>query len=42
MCTGIEAMRRLVYCFYDHEFSFREFLAKYPDMKGDIDRLPDG
>lgn len=36
MCQGIEAMRRLVYCFYDHAFSFRKFLAKYPDMKGDI------
>ena len=36
LCRGIEAMRRLVYCFYDHAFSFRELLNKYPDMKGDI------
>lgn len=31
---GIEAMRKLVYAFYDKEFSFREFLMANPDMKG--------
>jgi flavin-dependent dehydrogenase len=36
LCTGIEAMRRLVYTFYDHEFSFRTFLKEYPDLKGDL------
>lgn len=36
MCEGIEAMRRLVYTFYDHQFSFREFLNEYPHMKGDL------
>ena len=36
MCKGIEAMRRLVYCFYDLNFSFRVFLNAHPDMKGDI------
>ena len=36
VCRGIEAMRRLVYAFYDHEFSFRQFLAKYPDLRGDV------
>jgi flavin-dependent dehydrogenase len=36
MCEGIEAMRRLVYTFYDHEFSFREFFAEYPNFKGDL------
>jgi flavin-dependent dehydrogenase len=36
LCTGIEAMRKLVYAFYDREFSFREFLTAHPNMKGDI------
>ena len=36
ICRGIEAMRRLVYAFYDHKFSFRAFLAEHGDMKGDI------
>jgi flavin-dependent dehydrogenase len=36
ICRGIEAMRRLVYAFYDHNFSFRAFLAEHGDMKGDI------
>jgi flavin-dependent dehydrogenase len=35
-CNRIESMRRLVYAFYDHEFSFREFLKKYPHLKGDV------
>jgi flavin-dependent dehydrogenase len=36
MCRGIEAMRRLVYSFYDHAFSFREFIDKYPHLAGDL------
>jgi flavin-dependent dehydrogenase len=36
MCRGIEAMRRLVYSFYDHEFSFRAFLNRYPDLGGPL------
>ncbi|MGH9796072.1 MAG: NAD(P)/FAD-dependent oxidoreductase [Candidatus Acidiferrales bacterium] len=36
MCYGIESMRKLVYAFYDHEFSFRVFVDNYPQMKGDI------
>jgi flavin-dependent dehydrogenase len=36
MCKGIEAMRRLVYTFYDHEFSFRKFINKYPHLHGDV------
>jgi flavin-dependent dehydrogenase len=36
MCTGIESMRRLVYTFYDHEFSFRAFIRKYPQLTGDL------
>lgn len=36
LCTGIEAMRRLVYAFYDHAFSFRSFIKKYPELAGDM------
>ncbi len=36
LCRGIEAMRTLVYSFYDHEFSFRKFLREFPDLKGDL------
>jgi flavin-dependent dehydrogenase len=36
MCRGIEGMRRLVYAFYDHAFSFRTFVNKYPDLAGDL------
>lgn len=36
MCHGIESMRKLVYAFYNHEFSFREFVSQYPDLKGDM------
>jgi flavin-dependent dehydrogenase len=36
LCYGIEAMRRLVYAFYDHAFHFRVFVDAYPDMKGDM------
>ncbi|MEQ8764431.1 MAG: NAD(P)/FAD-dependent oxidoreductase [Planctomycetota bacterium] len=30
-CQGIEAMRRLVYAFYDHSFNFADFLKAHPD-----------
>jgi flavin-dependent dehydrogenase len=36
VCNMIEAMRRLVYAFYDHEFSFREVFTRYPDMRFDL------
>jgi hypothetical protein len=36
MCRGIEGMRRLVYAFYDHAFSFRTFVNTYPDLAGDL------
>ncbi len=36
MRSGIEAMRRLVYAFYDQDFSFGRLLRKYPDMSGDV------
>jgi flavin-dependent dehydrogenase len=34
--TGIESMRKLVYAFYNHEFSFRVFLREFPHLKGDM------
>lgn len=36
LCEGIEAMRKLVYAFYDHDFSFKEFLMANPTLKGDL------
>src|SRR5262249_19745877 len=33
---GIENMRKLVYAFYNPNFSFRELTDKYPDLAGDI------
>jgi flavin-dependent dehydrogenase len=36
MIRGIEAMRRLVYTFYDHAFSFRVFVKEYPHLAGDL------
>jgi hypothetical protein len=33
---GIENMRKLVYAFYDENFSFRDLTNKYPDSAGDI------
>jgi flavin-dependent dehydrogenase len=36
ICRGIEAMRRLVYSFYDHAFSFGAFVKKYPHLNGDL------
>lgn len=36
VCYGIESMRKLVYAFYNENFSFREFLQENPTMKGDI------
>jgi len=34
MREGIENMRKLVYAFYDHNFSFRELTNKYPETAG--------
>jgi flavin-dependent dehydrogenase len=34
LCQGIEAMRKLVYAFYDHAFSFRELITKHPHLRG--------
>ncbi|MCK6472288.1 MAG: tryptophan 7-halogenase [Planctomycetes bacterium] len=36
VCQGIEAMRKLVYAFYDHNFHFRDLIIKHPAMKGDL------
>jgi flavin-dependent dehydrogenase len=36
MRTGLENMRKLVYAFYDHHFSFRRLTDKYPELTGAI------
>src|SRR4051812_29446600 len=33
---GIENMRKLVYAFYDQNFSFRKLTDRYPDLAGDV------
>jgi flavin-dependent dehydrogenase len=33
---GIENMRKLIYAFYNENFSFRELTNKYPDLAGDV------
>jgi len=33
---GIENMRKLVYAFYDQNFSFKKVIDKYPDLAADI------
>ncbi len=33
---GIENMRKLVYTFYDPNFSFRQLTDRYPDLAGDL------
>ena len=34
--SGVENMRKLVYAFYESNFSFRELTDKYPDAAGDV------
>ncbi len=36
LCQGIEAMRKLVYAFYDRTFSFGKVLRKHPQLRGDL------
>jgi flavin-dependent dehydrogenase len=36
MIEGLENMRKLVYAFYDQDFSFRKLTDKYPDLTGPI------
>ncbi|MFN0069554.1 MAG: NAD(P)/FAD-dependent oxidoreductase [Limisphaerales bacterium] len=33
---GVENMRKLVYAFYEPDFSFRQVIERYPDLAGDI------
>ena len=33
---GVEAMRKLVYAFYDHSFSFGKMLKAHPEVHGDL------
>jgi len=37
--AGMEAVRRLVYAFYDEEFSFARFLEKHPGRRVDLVHL---
>ena len=36
LCEAIEIMRKLVYAFYDPNFSFASVIKKYPHLKGDL------
>ncbi len=36
MREGIENMRKLVYAFYNPDFSFKHLTDKYPDLAGDV------
>ncbi len=37
--AGMEALRRLVYAYYDPRFSFARFLKAHPDARGDLVNL---
>lgn len=37
--AGMEAMRKLVYAYYDQEFSFPKFLERFPDCKDELVNL---
>lgn len=36
LCAALEAMRKLVYAFYDEDFSFGRLLKKYPHLREDL------
>ena len=36
VCQCIEAMRKLVYAFYNQAFSFRQLITQFPPLKGDV------
>ena len=36
LCQGIEAMRKLVYAFYDEGFSFGDLIKANPELRGDL------
>lgn len=40
--AGMEAMRKLVYAFYEPEFSFSQFLRRFPDCRLDLIHLLTG
>ncbi|MEK7412924.1 MAG: NAD(P)/FAD-dependent oxidoreductase [Planctomycetota bacterium] len=35
-CTGVEAMRKLVYGFYDENTNYGQFIRQHPDLKADL------
>jgi flavin-dependent dehydrogenase len=38
-CQGVEAMRALVFSFYDPRFSMGKLVRKHPDLRGDVTDL---
>jgi flavin-dependent dehydrogenase len=36
LCKSTEAMRKLIYAFYDANFQFDDLLGKYPQLQGDL------
>ncbi len=36
LCEGVEAMRALVYAFYDEGFSFASLIKAHPELRGDL------
>lgn len=36
LCEGVEAMRKLVYAFYDEAFNFGDLLRRHPHLRGDL------
>jgi flavin-dependent dehydrogenase len=36
LCNGLEAMRALVYAFYDKGFSFGALVKQFPDVRGEL------
>jgi hypothetical protein len=34
LCRGIENMRKLVYAFYDEDFSFGKMIKAFPEQRG--------
>ena len=36
LCEGMELMRKIVYAFYDNNFSFADLIRKHPDVRPDL------
>ena len=36
LCGHIETMRKIVYAFYDPDFSFAKLIRKYPDLRAKL------